>query len=134
MSSHSEFPSRSILVLDADRRSSQRLAGLLEEDGFRVETLHDGASAIARLRSKPPPDTIITELTLPIIDGASVARFALAHDATTRIIVLTRHPHLVKTTIHGTLPPMVLTKPLDYARLLEFLSGAPANDTQPHHP
>lgn len=131
MSPNSAFRSQSILLLEPDRRACQRLAVLLEDDGFHVETLYDGASAIARLGIQPLPDTIITELTLPAVDGASVARFALAHDSRTRIILLTRHPHLMKPTIRGVSPPAVMTKPLDYATLLHLLSGAPANDT--HH-
>jgi DNA-binding response OmpR family regulator len=133
MSSSSGIRSRSILLVEADRRTSQRLAGLLQEDGFQVEALYDGASAMARLGKEPLPDTIITELTLPNIDGASVARFALANDSRIRIIVLTRHPHLAKSPIFGVHSSTVLTKPLDYARLLQLLSGAPANDVRHDH-
>jgi len=131
--------SKSILLLDADRRTSQRLAHLLEEDGFSVEVLHDGASAIARLGVFPLPDTLITELSLPVTDGASVARFALAHSPKMHVVVLTRHPHLVKPMVLGMPPPIVLTKPLDYARLLELLSGellpqaAGIHSTSPGH-
>jgi CheY-like chemotaxis protein len=115
--------SESILLLDADRRTSQRLAALLEEDGFHVEALHDGASAIARFGRGPLPDTLITELSLPVTDGAAVARVALAQSPSMQIVVLTRYPNLVEPRLLGATSPVVLTKPLDYARLLEVLAG-----------
>jgi CheY-like chemotaxis protein len=123
------FRSKSILLLDADRRTSQRLAGLLEEDGFRVEVLHDGASAMARLSHQPWPDTLITELNLPITDGAKVARFALSHSPSLRLIILTRYPNLAEPQVLGVTRPTVLTKPLDYPALLELLSGKPVTST-----
>ncbi len=121
----SAAPRRSnrILLLDADTRTSRRLASLLEEDGFEVEVLCDGASALARLAESPLPDTLITELSLPRTDGATVARRASAVSPGMRIIVLTRHPHLVHSTSFGAAVPLVLTKPLDLRRLMLLLNG-----------
>jgi DNA-binding response OmpR family regulator len=115
--------SNRILLLDADTRTSRRLASLLEEDGFQVEVLCDGASALARLSESPLPDTLITELSLPTTDGATVARHASALSPEMRIIVLTRHPHLVHSTSFGSTAPLLLTKPLDLRRLMQFLNG-----------
>lgn len=115
--------SRRILLLDADQRTSRRLANLLEEDGFRVEVLSDGASALARLSEHPLPDTLITELNLPALDGATVARSAAARSPDMRIIVLTRHPNLLVPTSFGPVSPILLTKPLDFACLLELLDA-----------
>ena len=64
----------SILLLDGDLRTSQRLAMLLREDGFDVEVLCDGASALARLSRAPLPDVLITELSLPVTDGVESTR------------------------------------------------------------
>lgn len=112
-----------ILLLDADKRTSRRLASLLEEDGFQVEVLTDGASALARLSERPLPDTLITELSLPVTDGATVARRAAARSPAMRIIVLTRHPNLLDTTSFGSAAPLLLTKPLDFSRLIELLDA-----------
>lgn len=115
--------SRRILLLDADQRTSRRLASLLEEDGFRVEVLCDGASALARLSETPLPDTLITELSLPVTDGATVARGAAKLSPRMRIIVLTRHPHLLDSTSFGPASPLLLTKPVDLRRLTQILDG-----------
>ncbi len=128
MSGPSHSRATTVLIVDGEARSSQRLAKLLREDGFEVEVLRDGSSALDRISHSPPVDALITELSLPASDGAALARFASAHHPNMTIIVLTRHPNLLDVTKFGENLPLVLTKPLDYAQLLEVL-GAP-----PHAP
>jgi CheY-like chemotaxis protein len=111
------------LLVDADLRTSQRLAGLLEEDGFVVEVARDGASAVTRLTEHPPPNILITELQVPLSDGVTIARFARAQNPHVQIVVLTRYPNQPLPSAFGHTPPVVLSKPLDYAHLLEVLSG-----------
>jgi DNA-binding NtrC family response regulator len=118
--------SHNILLLDGDLRSTKRLASLLREDEFEVEVFGDGASAMERLALRPAPDTLVTELSVPLVDGPSVARFAVEQRPDMRIIVLTRYPNSLGRASFGVPSPMVLSKPLDYARLLELLG-----DTRP---
>lgn len=110
-----------VLLVDGDFRSSQRLAGLLREDGFDVEVARDGAAAIARLTRAPLPDTVITELKLPLCDGIAVGRFARAQHAGLMLVVLTRYPNLFVPDAIGGATPLILTKPLDYPALLSAL-------------
>lgn len=121
MSGSQRVRSNEVLLVDADYRTSQRLASLLEDDGFRVQVLCDGASAISRLARSPLPGTLITELSVPVTDGETVARYARSRDPQMQIVVLTRHPHLLKAQAFEQPTPVVLTKPLDYAQLLEIL-------------
>ena len=123
MSRPSRTRAQEVLLVDGDARTSHRLAELLREDGFDVEVLRDGASAIDRLSSAPVPGTLITELALPLTDGETIARFARSRDPTVRVVVLTRHPHLIVPGRVAGATPLVFTKPLDYAQLLEVLRG-----------
>lgn len=123
MSGKAKPRSKKVLIVDADFRTAQRLAMLLEDDGFEVEVVRDGAAAVARLARDPTPGTLITELAVPLTDGETIARYALAQDPRMQVIVLTRHPHLLVPARFPGRPPVVLTKPLDYARLLEVLRG-----------
>ena len=116
-----------LLLLDADLRTSQRLASLLREDGFEVEVLGDGAAALARLARSPLPDVLVTELSVPVVDGATVARFALARRPDMQIVVLTCYPNLLVPTAFGAAQPALFSKPLDYPRLLELLGGTAAS-------
>jgi DNA-binding response OmpR family regulator len=113
-----------VLLADSDYRTSSRLAQLLREDGFEVDVVRDGAAAIARLSRAPFPDTLITELKMRFADGVSVARYALTQRPGLQVVVLTGHPHLLAPGAIGSLAPLVLTKPLDYALLLAALTGA----------
>ncbi len=122
-----------ILIVDGEVRTSNRLARLLREDGFEVEVLSDGARAVNRLAALPLVDALITELSLPITDGAALARLARARNPDTSIIVLTRHPNLLDPTRFGDTAPVVLTKPLDYARLLELLGAPPLSSSAGVH-
>ena len=125
MSSPPEARSRRVLLVDGDFRSSQRLADLLREDGYEVEVARDGARAMASLERSPTPDFLVTELSVPQADGATIARFALSRRPTMQIVVLTRYPNLAIPGAFGAVPPTVLSKPLDYGHLLELLqSGA----------
>jgi two-component system, NtrC family, nitrogen regulation response regulator GlnG len=114
-----------ILLVDGDFRSSQRLATLLGEDGYDVEVARDAAAAIVRLGRGPLPDVLITELKIPLGDGAALARYARSQASGVRVIVLTRYPNLLVPAAFGAQPPLLLTKPLDYPRLLEMLKGQP---------
>lgn len=119
----------SVLLVDGDYRTSNRLAALLRDDGFEVDVVRDGAAAIASLTRSPPPGTLITELNLRFADGVAVARYARAQRADLRIVVLTGHPHLLQAGAMGNPPPLVMTKPVDYAQLLAALSGATPTPT-----
>ncbi len=119
--------SNEVLLVDADYRTSRRLADLLGDDGFQVQVLCDGASAISRLARSPLPGALITELAMPLADGETIARYARSRDPAIQIVVLTRHPHLLKPESIQNPAPVVLTKPLDYARLLEVLREARQN-------
>jgi CheY-like chemotaxis protein len=126
MSSSPPTPSKRVLLVDGDLRSSQRLADLLREDGFEVEVARDGRRALATLARSTAPDVLITELSVPLADGAAIARFALSQRPTMQIVILTRYPNLAVPAAFGKPPPTVLSKPLDYAHLLELLQSGSA--------
>jgi len=107
--------------VDGDLRTSQRLAALLREDGFEVDVLRDGLSAKEHLTRSAMPGTLVTELALPLSDGETLARYARSRDPDVRVVVLTRYPHLIVPGRVGGPTPFVMTKPLDYARLLDIL-------------
>ncbi len=131
MSAVSATRSRRVLLVDGDARSSWRLAELLGQDGFQVDVARDGEEALARLALSPELDTLITELTLRVGDGTSVARNARLRSPGLTVVVLTRYVNLVVPERFGEPLPVVLPKPLDYDRLLTVLGGsAPAEEAR----
>jgi CheY-like chemotaxis protein len=126
---------RRVLLVDGDSRTSQRLAELLAQDGYEVDIARDGAEALARLALTPALDTLITELTLRVGDGVSLARSARLRMPGLRVVVVTRHVNSVVPARFGQPPPVVLSKPLDYEGLLAVLaSPSPSEDMREARP
>ena len=112
-----------VLLVDDDVRTAQRLAEMLREDGFEVEVARDGAAAIARLAREPVPDAVVTELNTAHADGTAVSHFARARRPGIPIIVVTGYPYLFRAEAFSSAPPpVVFTKPVDYATLRDALS------------
>jgi len=72
-----------ILIADDDAWMSRMLATVLTRRGYEVETAGDGATALARAIARPP-DLLITDAMMPVLDGWGLvrelrARAELAH-------------------------------------------------------
>jgi DNA-binding response OmpR family regulator len=76
-----------ILVVDDDPTVSEVVARYLERDGYVVETLADGRTALDRALAEPP-DLVVLDLMLPGIDGLEVCR-RLRALAPVPIVILT---------------------------------------------
>jgi DNA-binding response OmpR family regulator len=81
-----EAPSR-ILVVDDDPTVSEVVALYLARDGYTVETVADGRTALDRALAEPP-DLVVLDLMLPGIDGLEVCR-RLRALAPVPIVILT---------------------------------------------
>jgi DNA-binding response OmpR family regulator len=69
-----ENPTR-LLVVDDDTLLAKGLKRNLEMEGFAVETVSDGESAVARIAEASPPfDLVVLDIMLPGIDGLEVFR------------------------------------------------------------
>src|SRR5262245_32348415 len=99
---------------------------MLCEDGYDVERVADGAAAVGRLAREPVPDVLVTEITLPYVDGAAVARYARSRRSSMRVVFVTNHPELLLRTTWPLVPaPVVLTKPIAYASFAAELASFP---------
>jgi DNA-binding response OmpR family regulator len=72
MASTPNFPPRA-LVVDDERDLALLIADYLKRDGFSVETVFDGPSAVAAAR-RLAPDLVVLDLGLPGLDGIEVCR------------------------------------------------------------
>jgi len=62
-----------ILIVEPNRTNLGVMARRLADQGFRVTTADNGASAIAELY-RPPIDLVLAELDMPRMSGAELAR------------------------------------------------------------
>lgn len=58
-----------ILVVDDDDAILGSLRGLLESEGYEVETAHDGREALDKLARMQAPQLILLDLKMPVMDG-----------------------------------------------------------------
>ncbi len=79
--------SRSILVVDDDKKIVQLVSLYLRREGYRILQAFDGQEALELARSQQP-DLIVLDLFLPELDGADVCRL-LRTESRVPIIMLT---------------------------------------------
>lgn len=76
-----------ILVVEDDPTVAEVVVKYLEREGFVVESVGDGNSALERAGAEPP-DLVVLDIMLPGIDGLEVCR-RLRERAPTPIVMLT---------------------------------------------
>jgi DNA-binding response OmpR family regulator len=79
--------SRTILVVDDDRKTVELIRLYLERDGYQVGVAYDGRQAL-ETAMRIHPDLIILDLMLPKVDGLDVCRI-LRQETDIPIIMLT---------------------------------------------
>jgi len=77
-----------ILVVDDDRSASAALELLLRAEGFSVATAPDGVAALVESKRKVP-DVVVTDLHMPLMDGAELCRRLRAVQPEVPVIVVT---------------------------------------------
>lgn len=131
MSTHAQrsaTQARSVLVVEDDSTIVGNLVEYLESRGWRVDSAHDGAAAIARVTADTY-DVIVLDLGLPRADGHAVLRH-LRHTLgrATPVLVLTARDALSSKVESFNLgADDYLTKPFSTGELLARLRAALRN-------
>ncbi|HET7649981.1 MAG TPA: diguanylate cyclase, partial [Gammaproteobacteria bacterium] len=63
-----------VLIVEDKEENTYYLRALLEGHGYQVESAHHGAEALVMAR-KSPPDVVISDLLMPIMDGYTLLRY-----------------------------------------------------------
>ncbi len=78
-----------ILVAEDDVKQAELIRLYLERDGHSVMVVHDGRTALERIRAVEP-DLVVLDLMMPRMDGLDVARVARAETDIPIIMVTAR--------------------------------------------
>jgi len=84
-----------ILVVDDEKQITELLKSLLEDEGYAVEVAYNGREA-QELVKKEHPDLIISDVTMPEVDGFDLCR-SIKENEDTRLI-----PVMLVTALTGT--------------------------------
>jgi two-component system phosphate regulon response regulator PhoB len=76
-----------VLIIEDERALTKVLAYNLQREGYEVSVAHDGQEGLRKAQTNPP-DLIILDLMLPILDGLEVCRELRANDPTRAIPIL----------------------------------------------
>jgi two-component system cell cycle response regulator DivK len=86
-----------VLVVDDYGDAREMYAEYLEFEGFRVEQAENGQQALARAE-KNPPDVVLMDLSLPVMDGWEATRRLKANDRLRHIPVIALTGHALSGT------------------------------------
>lgn len=121
------FPA-SVLFVDDDDGVRESLARELQDRGCNVQTAQSGEAALEQLRAGAEVDCLITDLSMPGMNGVSLVRAARVLRPDLPAIILTGYAgHWALEGEHGDTPYTVLWKPIDPAwvvrHIRELLTG-----------
>ena len=120
-------PSLHVMVVDDDSRFRDSVRRLLEMDGVLVETAENGLVCLERLRSGARFDLILSDVSMPVVDGVELLRRVLVDYPDLPVILMTGQAPSVFPL--GDLPgnPVLLRKPFHPSELREAIAafGAP---------
>ncbi|RFU44488.1 response regulator [Paraburkholderia sp. DHOC27] len=106
-----------ILLVEDDQNLRQALEALISGDGYKVHAATNGEEALAEVE-RERPDIIVSDVTMPTMDGETFVRLLLA------IPVLSSIP-VVMTSAASSRPELpihtFLRKPFSATTLLEVL-------------
>jgi CheY-like chemotaxis protein len=76
-----------ILVVDDELAQRQLLRRIFEQAGHEVSDAGDGAAALREV-GESPPDLVVTDMMMPVMDGAELIRRLRCEAATAGIPIL----------------------------------------------
>jgi len=113
-----------ILLVDDEHSIARAYARTLGAAGFTVETAHDGKAAAAAARARKF-DVIVSDITMPGMNGLELLRLVREHDLDVPFVLMTGGPAIdsaVRAMEYGAL--RYLIKPVAPAELEEVVTRA----------
>ena len=106
-----------ILVVDDEAQITRVLRAALQSHGYEVSTAHNGVEALT-LYLESPPDLVITDLSMPEMDGVELTREIRQRASTPIIVVSVRNQESVKIQALDEGADDYITKPFGIQELL----------------
>jgi DNA-binding response OmpR family regulator len=105
-----------ILVVDDDQQLCDVLAEILTEAGYVVQCAYDGEAAWISIQARSP-DLVLSDITMPRLDGVSLARRLAETGSEIPIILMSAGPK-----DGAAVSSAFVCKPFEIASLLERIA------------
>jgi two-component system response regulator AtoC len=118
------MPKPCILIAEDERTARTSLAGLLQQEGYRVLTAENGREALERIQAERP-EVVLLDVRMPEMDGLEVLKRLGPQEMGTAVIVMTAYEDsrtVIEAMKYGAFD--YVSKPLDSRQLLAQIDRA----------
>ena len=124
-----------ILVVDDDSATRLLVRSILEIAGHEVIEAPHGSAALSLISPQRLPDVVVTDLTMPILDGKELIAQLRSGPVTAAIPIVVVSGNLVEAwTLKATgLVEAVVSKPFDAANLAQCIRAVTRDQSNRRH-
>jgi len=119
-----------ILLVEDENQQAEALRNLLAQSGYKLRVAHDGEAALRIAQNMPPPDMLLTDVSMPDIDGFALAQMVRAICPGIGVIYLTGYAEKPKHPHHKLFGPL-LQKPVPFTLLVSEIERVLSDLRQP---
>lgn len=115
---------KKILIVDDEQTILETVRGILEDEGFDVESAPDGEVALGTVADEPP-DLVLLDIWMPGMDGLQILKKIKQNWPLLPVIIMSGHGNIetaVKATKLGAYD--FIEKPLSYEQLVLTIQNA----------
>jgi FixJ family two-component response regulator len=114
---------RIVFVVDDEPRVADTVALILRAAGFHVTTFYDGSAVLAAHGNGPAPDVVVTDFSMPGVDGLALAAWLEEHHPECRIVMITGQATVPGQNADRGGHFTLLRKPVSPLKLIEVVNG-----------
>ncbi|MCX6123299.1 MAG: response regulator [Proteobacteria bacterium] len=109
---------KTILVVDDEEALVEAAVDFLSSAGFNVLTAHNGAAALATLRAHEPIDLILTDMKMPVMDGAALLKVVRQEFAHIPVYIVSGGSNLTESEVLSLGAAGYISKPFSFETLI----------------
>lgn len=115
-----------LLIVDDEHATIRFIKKAIDFSKYDIEVIgeaYNGDEAMAFINSANPPDIVITDMNMPVMDGVSLMRYLQEYENDVQVIVVTGH--FIYSYTHAAIQANVqdyILKPIDPKHLEKALS------------
>lgn len=118
------MPKPRVLIVDDETNIVSSLHGILEDEGYQIDTADDGLDALEQVQSDPP-DLVLLDIWLPGMDGIEVLKTIKTYHPEIEVLIMSGHGTIdtaVKATKLGAFD--FIEKPFSLDQLVQSVEKA----------